>query len=151
MTVKSELKSSRWHHGPSSRGGSSKKRRRRKAGGVVGVKVGDLSMEVDGKGLGEEISEVEKGGEIGEVEEVLTDSITEPVKAHVHRLGLLGTNRGMGEANSALVVTKYRRGGLRIAEVLEGSAEEAGGLGVDKGGSKFGFSSRGDNNRDMGG
>lgn len=50
---------------------------------------GELSVAMNGKGLGEEISDVFKGGDIREVKVVLGDAVAEPIKAHVHGFRLL--------------------------------------------------------------
>ena len=41
---------------------------------------GELSVAMNGKGLGEEISDVFKGGDIREVKVVLGDAVAQPIK-----------------------------------------------------------------------
>ena len=48
---------------------------------------GELSVAVNGKGLGEETSDVFKGGNIREVKVVLGDAVA--IKTHVHGFRLL--------------------------------------------------------------
>ena len=57
--------------------------------GFVNEEGGELSVAMNGKGLGEEISDVFKGGDIREVKVVLGDAVAEPIKAHVHGFRLL--------------------------------------------------------------
>ena len=57
----------------------------------------------------------------------------------------------MGQTNGALVVTKYRRGGLGITNILKGRTEKTRSLSIAKSSGELSFSSRGYNNRDTGG
>ena len=47
-------------------------------------------MSVNGERFGEKVGKVKEGRDIREIKEALTDSITEPVKSHIHRLRFLG-------------------------------------------------------------
>ena len=71
-------------------------------------------MAVDGEGLGKEISRVQEGAEIRKNKHALGYPITQPIPSKVHGLGLLLTECIIGQANSALIITKNRGRGLGI-------------------------------------
>jgi hypothetical protein len=138
------------HHGPS----SSRRRtagKSRKGGRIMGIERGEFNVAMYGERLGEEISEVEERRDIREVKQTLTDSIAEPVKSHIHRLGLFGSYSSVGKANGTLIITEEGGRGLGVTNILKGSAEETRNLGVAKGGGEFRLSGGGDYDRNTGG
>jgi hypothetical protein len=117
----------------------------------MGIERGEFNVAMDRERLGEKIGKVEEGRDIREIKQTLADSVTDPVKSHIHRLGFFGAHSCMGKANSTLIITEDGCGGLGITNILEGSAEETRGLGVAKGGGEFGFSGGGNDYRNTGG
>jgi hypothetical protein len=61
-----------------------KRGQRRKEEGGLGVKGSNFKVAVDREGFGKEVGKVKKRGNVREVKQALTDSITEPVESHVH-------------------------------------------------------------------
>ncbi len=68
-------------------------------------------MAVDGEGLGKKIGRVEEGAEIRKNKHALGYPITQPIPSKVHGLGLFLTECIIGQANSALIITKIGVGG----------------------------------------
>lgn len=90
----------------------------RREGWRVGNEKGrKFLVAVDGEGLGEEIGRVEEGAKIRKNKHALGYPITQPIPSQVHGLGLLLTECIIGQANSALIITKNRGRGLGIPEV----------------------------------
>ena len=87
-------------------------------------------MGMNGKDLGEGIGAVEGTGNVLDDELELADTVTQPVKSHVHGLAALGLHRGGGQPDGHFVVAGKRGGGLGVAEVVEGAANVGGDLGV---------------------
>jgi len=75
-----------------------------------------------GKGLGEEVGQVEAAGEMSDSELALADAVAEPVEPHVDTLGFLLFDGIVGEANGEFVVTED---GCRWLTVAEGDGDVA--------------------------
>jgi hypothetical protein len=71
---------------------------------------------VDGEALGKEIGRVEEGAKVRENKHALGYPITQPIPSKVHGLGLLFTECIMGQANSALIISKNGGRGLGIPD-----------------------------------
>jgi hypothetical protein len=85
---------------------------------------------VDGEGLGKEIGRVEEGAEIRKNKHALGYyPIMQPIPSQVHGLGLLLTECIIGQANSALIITKKRVGGWgypRLRRIVRSSVRRPG-------------------------
>ncbi len=87
---------------------------------VVGVGRGahekrhDCLMLVDGKRLGEKISEVVGTWAPLDIEVLLLDAIPHPMKAHVDGLGSLGLDGVCRQADCTSVIAEHDGGGLHI-------------------------------------
>ena len=75
-------------------------------------------MFMHGQGFGEEIREIYLTGYETDIKLELTDTIFDPVKAHVHTFGLFGANGVVGSSNGTLVVAKFGGWGLGVAEAF---------------------------------
>ena len=62
----------------------------------------------------------------------LLGAITQPIKTHVHGFGALLFDRVIDNPAGGVVVGLQRRGGLRMAQFLQSSADGADGLGIEE-------------------
>jgi hypothetical protein len=76
----------------------------------------------------------------------LGHSIPDPVKTHVNSFGTALFDCAISNAGSTGIIGLNGGRGLRVAKIVEGSAESGGFLAIVKEGTKFGFGSGGDNN-----
>ena len=118
--------------------------------GISDVGRGDFNMLPDRQCFGKEISKIDRAFNKGHDKLVLSDSITNPVEAHVYALRLFRFDCGLGETDRALTVTKYCGRRLRVAQANEAGAFINAQLGVAEGAGLFLLRPRGTAHRNTG-
>lgn len=95
--------------------------------------------------LREVVSTVAFAGAPVDNELALADAVTDPIEAHIHCFGAFLFDSVINNTSSSAVVSLNGCGRLRMAKFNECMPEGARIFAVVKEGSKFGFSSTGDN------
>ena len=111
-------------------------------------KVTGAHQAVVGRGMvfGEVVGEVVGASAPMDHKLALGHAVTDPIESHIDGFGTALFDGAIGDAGSTGVVGLDRGWGLRVAEIVERGADGGGFFAVMKKGSKFGFSSRGDDN-----
>ena len=96
--------------------------------------------------FGEVVGEIVGAAAPVDDELALADAVADPVETHVDGLGAALFDGVVYDPGGAVVVYLKGSGGLRMAHVVEGSAEHDALFGIEEGGAEFSFRRRGENN-----
>ena len=95
--------------------------------------------------LGEIVGPISVAGPPKDMEITLARAVADPVKAHVNCFGAALFDGVIDNATGSIVVSLEWGGRLRVAQLLQGNANGANGLGVEEKGTQFSLGGTGDN------